>query len=69
MKRQDLEHIIRAAAAITNEYEIVIVGSQSILGAVPSAPDPLLFSQEADIYPLGNPELANLIDQQHRASP
>ena len=29
MKRSDLEHVIRAAAAITNEYELVVVGSQS----------------------------------------
>lgn len=62
MKRQDLEHIIRAAAAISNQYEIIIVGSQSILGAIPNAPEPLLFSQGADVYPLGNPDLASLID-------
>lgn len=62
MKRRDLEHLIRAAAAITNEYEIMIVGSQSILGAVPQAPDSLLQSIEADMYPLNRPELADLID-------
>lgn len=62
VRRQDLEHLIRAAAAITNEYELVIVGSQSILGAVPDAPDSLLQSQEADIYPLRRPEKADLID-------
>lgn len=62
MKRQELEHIIRAAAAITNEYEIVVVGSQSILGSVPNAPEALLQSMEADIYPLHRPELADLID-------
>jgi len=39
MKRSQLEHLIRAAAAITNECEIVVVGSQSILGAVPAAPE------------------------------
>ncbi len=62
MKRSDLEHLIRAAAAITNEYEIMIVGSQSILGAVPEAPDALLQSIEADMYPLNRPELSDLID-------
>ena len=30
MQRHELEHLIRAAAAITNEYEIMIIGSQSI---------------------------------------
>jgi hypothetical protein len=32
MQGEDLEHLIRAAAAITNQYEFVIIGSQSILG-------------------------------------
>ena len=62
MKRGDLEHLIRAAAAIANAYEIVVVGSQSILGAVPNPPDDLAFSMEADLYPLKQPDLADLID-------
>jgi hypothetical protein len=62
MKRKDLEHLIRAAAAITNEYEIMVVGSQSILGAAPDAPEVLLMSMEADMYPLRCPDLADLID-------
>lgn len=37
MKSKELEHLIRAASAITDQYEIMIVGSQSILGAVPEA--------------------------------
>lgn len=62
MKREELEHLIRAAAAITDQNEIVVIGSQSILGAVPSAPESLLSTMEADIYPLHRPELADLID-------
>lgn len=62
MKREQLEHVIRAAAAITNEYELVIMGSQSILGAFPDAPADLLRSLEADIYPLNRPELSELIE-------
>ncbi len=62
MRRSELEHLIRAAAAITNEYEIVVIGSQSILGAAPTAPPELLMSMEADCYPLRHPELADLID-------
>lgn len=62
MRRSQLEHLIRAAAAITNEYEIVVIGSQAILGAVPDAPDVLLRSMEADLYPLHRPDLADLID-------
>lgn len=62
MRRADLEHLIRAAAAITNQYEIVVIGSQSILGAVPDAPAVLLYSREADLYPLNAPDLADVID-------
>src|SRR5436190_11983884 len=62
MRRKELEHIIRAAAAITDQYEIVVLGSQSILGAVPDAPEVLLLSMEADVYPLRRPDLADLID-------
>ena len=32
MTREELEHIIRASGDITDQYEFVIVGSQSILG-------------------------------------
>jgi hypothetical protein len=62
MQRRELEHIIRAAAGITNEYEFVVIGSQSILGQFPDAPDELLQSIEADIYPLHSPDKADLID-------
>lgn len=62
MKRSELEHLIRAAAAITNQYEFVVIGSQSILGAFPNAPDDLLQSMEADMYPLDAPDRADMID-------
>ena len=38
MKRSELEHLIRAAGSIANDAEIVIIGSQSILGQFPDAP-------------------------------
>jgi hypothetical protein len=63
MERDQLEHVIRAASAITQETEFVIVGSQSILGAFPDAPESLLQSNELDIYPRVNWEtLSDLID-------
>jgi hypothetical protein len=62
MRRHELEHLIRAAAAVTNEYEIVVIGSQSILGAEANPPAALLQSMEADCYPLKHPDLADLID-------
>jgi hypothetical protein len=62
MEREQLEHVLRAAAAITREDEFVVIGSQSILGAVPDAPADMKMSREVDLYPLHRPELADLID-------
>jgi hypothetical protein len=50
MKRDELEHVLRAAGAITGISTWVIVGSQAILGALPNAPMELLVSQEVDLY-------------------
>lgn len=62
MKRSELEHVIRAAAIIAEDDEIVVVGSQAILGQFPDAPADLLVSIEADVYPKNKPERADLID-------
>jgi hypothetical protein len=62
MKRSELEHIIRAAGSIANDSEIVVIGSQSILGQFPDAPASLLVSAEADVFPMHHPQLSDLID-------
>ncbi len=62
MNRQQLEHIIRAAGAIAEVDELIIIGSQAILASLPSAPDELLSSREVDLYPAKEPEKAILID-------
>ncbi len=62
MQRSQLAHLIRAAAEITNQYEFVVVGSQSIVGAIDRPPPECVLSMEADIYPMQAPELADLID-------
>ena len=62
MTRSELEHLIRASGAIAEDTEIIVVGSQSILGQFPDAPPALLMSGEADVYPLHYPERADLID-------
>ena len=62
MKRAQLEHIIRASAAISEDDEIVVVGSQAILGQFPEPPEELTVSIEADVYPKNKPEHADLID-------
>lgn len=62
MTRLQLEHLIRAAAALSNDPEIVVIGSQCVLGQFPSAPEELLVSMEAVVYARNRPELSDLID-------
>ncbi|MFO1492341.1 MAG: DUF6036 family nucleotidyltransferase [Kiritimatiellia bacterium] len=62
MNRCQLEHIIRASCGNADTADIVVIGSQSILGSYPDAPEELLTSMEADVYPLDAPENSILID-------
>ncbi len=62
MRRRDLEHLIRAAADIADDDEIIVIGSQSILGQYPDAPAALCVSMEADVFPKNRPERWDLID-------
>lgn len=62
MTRAALEHIRRAASAITCEREFIVIGSQVILGQFPHAPAALLVSTEADLYPRYASAKSDLID-------
>lgn len=62
MTRRDLEHLIRVAADITQDDDIVVIGSQALLAQYPDAPVTLRVSVEADMYPRNHPERADLID-------
>lgn len=55
MKRSELAHILRAASMITSTTEVLIVGSQSILGSYDEdeLPDEAVGSIEADVAFLG----------------
>jgi hypothetical protein len=35
MKREQLEHVLRAASQIAGDPDILVIGSQSVLGAIP----------------------------------
>ena len=62
MKRSELEHVVRAASAITLHRDFIVVGSQALLGEHPGAPRELLHSVEIDLYPREKPEDSILID-------
>lgn len=62
MRRQQLEHIIRAAAGITGADQLVVIGSQAVLGQFPETHEELLVSIEADLFTLRSALDAELID-------
>ena len=62
MTRGQLEHVIRAAGTIADVEDVVVIGSQAILGEFPNAPAELLASNEADVYPLHHSDRSELID-------
>jgi len=62
MTRHQLEHIIRAAAATADVRDIVVIGSQAILGSCPDAPPELTESLEADVFPKDSPQRSIVID-------
>jgi hypothetical protein len=62
MRREQLEHLIRAAGAICESRHVLVIGSQSILGQYPEgAPERALLSMEADLMPLDTPSRTDLI--------
>jgi hypothetical protein len=62
MRREDLEHLIRAAGAISGSRRIVVIGSQAILGQFPhGAPPRAVLSMEADLLPIDAPEMSDLL--------
>ncbi|MDO5682309.1 MAG: hypothetical protein Q4G46_05715, partial [Propionibacteriaceae bacterium] len=64
--RDQLEHAIRAACQIIGHREVIVVGSQSILGSIPERelPAAATMSLEVDILPIAadNDETARLAD-------
>ncbi len=62
MTREQLEHAIRAACSVSGDTELLIFGSQAILGSYPSAPESLRASIEVDIQSKNHPENTDLID-------
>jgi hypothetical protein len=62
MTRRQLEHVIRAAAATADTRDLIVIGSQAILGPFPDAPPELTESMEADVFPMDAPERSILIE-------
>lgn len=65
MKRDELEHAIRAATQIIKQDQVIIIGSQSIFGSFTEdqLPDVATMSPEVDIAPMRDVDAEALSDQ------
>jgi hypothetical protein len=55
MKKQQVDHVLRAAGEVTGEKQFVIIGSQSLHGKYPDLPDEILLSAEVDLIAKNDP--------------
>ena len=62
MRYDQLEHAIRAACDVSGDTELLIFGSQAILGSYPDAPGSLRASIEVDVQSKNRPEMTDYID-------
>jgi hypothetical protein len=69
MKKQQLDHVLRAAGRITGEKQFVIIGSQSLHCKYPDLPDAIILSAEVDLIASKRPEQTELLNEIGVASP
>lgn len=62
MKKQQLDHVLRAAGRITGEKQFVIIGSQSLHGRYPDLPDDIVRSAEVDLIATKTPDHAEWLN-------
>jgi hypothetical protein len=56
MKKQELDHVLRAAGEITGEKQFIIIGSQSLHGKHPDLADEIFMSAAVDLIAKKDPE-------------
>src|SRR5690242_18804684 len=56
MKKQHVDHVLRAAGRITGEKQFVIIGSQALHGKYPDLPDDIVLSAEVDLIASKTPD-------------
>jgi hypothetical protein len=69
MKKQQVDHILRAAGEITGETQFIIIGSQSLHGKHPDVSDEIVMSFEVDLIAKKKPDRTvwlNMIGQDSR---
>jgi len=63
MKKQQLDHILRAAGTITGQKQFVIVGSQALHGKYPDLADHIVMSAEVDLFAPREPDATELLNE------
>ncbi|MPZ30796.1 MAG: hypothetical protein GEV13_07325 [Rhodospirillales bacterium] len=63
MKKQQVDHVLRAAGRITGEKQFVIIGSQSLHGKYPDVADEIVASAEVDLIASRNPLQTELLNE------
>jgi len=56
VKKEQVDHVLRAAGRITGEKQFVIIGSQSLHGKYPDLPDDIVLSAEVDLIATKTPD-------------
>lgn len=50
MRKKSIDHILRAAAAVTKQHRFVLVGSAAVIARAKNIPLDMMFTPEIDIY-------------------
>src|SRR5882724_4382402 len=62
MKKQQLDHVLRAAGRITGEKQFIVIGSQSLHAKHADLPDELVTSFEVDLIAKNDPGRTELLN-------
>jgi len=63
MKKQQVDHVLRAAGRITGEKQFVIIGSQSLHGKYPDLADAIVRSAEVDLIASSKPDRTEFLNE------
>jgi hypothetical protein len=50
LRKQNIDHILRAAAAITNQSSFVLIGTGAVIATALHIPASLMMTPELDLY-------------------
>jgi hypothetical protein len=63
MKKQQVDHVLRAVGQITGEKQFVIIGSQSLHGKYPDLADAIVMSAEVDLIASEKPDRTEFLNE------